>query len=87
MLDDLRTVAKDYLRLTNPAPITEQRLREIGFVDQEKSTGLHRHPLRAEFMGDSWQFNLPDGWARRLVNPQPQTIGDVMQLIKRVERP
>lgn len=84
----VKAVATELLILTDPAPIDEQRLRAAGFTERDRVTGLrYQNVIWAEKNYDGrWVFCLPDAWAWKNVNPQPQRMGDVFQLIERVER-
>jgi len=83
----LRPILEQLLRLTNPAPITEQRLREdCGFTSEPDVVGLIRGKLWAMPGTYGWRIAYEVDGDFQQSYPFPKTIGDVLILIERVER-
>lgn len=78
----LVVIVRDYLKLTDPAPITEQGLRAMGFVD------IPNMPVTRLKLGDVIvRCTDPMLWWHaefQYVEPQPRTMGELEQLIRRV---
>lgn len=78
-------LAEDYLRLTDPAPLTEQALRDAGFVgasDSDMWCGNVGVTTSMEWMTRRHHSsNHHDGIAN---SAAPRNVGELNQLLRRV---
>lgn len=85
--EELFRLRAELLRMTDSAPFDDAWLRNAaGFADDPNIGGLSRGVVWAMRSFDGWRFAYDTGHRYQQVHPQPETRGDVLQLIERVER-
>lgn len=77
-------LADAYLALTDPAPLTVERLVEMGFGITDGPRRAVRSPLSCNLACLDWIITHPGSTRSHDVYPSPRTVGELTQLLTRM---
>lgn len=79
IVDAAKNISADYLRLTDPTPLTRGLLKQLGFVEIDGGRGHRLGRLEAFQHGTAWF------WDGCRIVPSPRNAGELRQLAMRLE--